>query len=722
MSDLSTSVFRKRQASRTLVIKKTEDQVTEEALSSVVGEDQVAKQLQDSVNTQMNSYFAERYGEEVLPDGFIDKQINTTVTKSLGEQRFGAFEAGKRRKGAKKRMALQKHLLLEQKILLERRKEDRDVAKNLKSSDLAGTLGMYDSEEGKAAISEWLVSEEVERETVETTDKKTGEIIEEKKDVEYDKLNDNILKLAISSKEMNKEELNKDPLTRQSIATRFYNNVLIKIDDWDISEFKFTSDREFLSNYAIKYNKLCKGAAGEFFLDKYLELNDGAAEFLGVTKLRVKINMMKDLKSEYEDRMKLISSPYYALLNSGDLKKYTGKNGEEKINQLEDSGLQDYLRLYRKLSDKNTNLKGMDINALFQKRVLEEGEIRGKEDLGRAQEVLGSIEIKEDLKDKPDDLITDVYNQKVKKYLESHPKDDEEFLSSVEFFKLGASGTIFDFDSMDKYEKALLDITKTGSYMGNKIDDETLEAIKTDFGKFIKERRKFLASVKARLDVTFLTLGAGCDMQNPVFKDTEEGKKLSIFSKADLSDIDIESKKQLLGISEMVHGIFRKLHEKGYKLDGKYEQRHLDDLKNGDAVLEEARQEEIKKLRGRNKDSDADFQYTTCKVNDRTVTVYSKAGNSFNVYMKNKSRNNEVVKMSPEAEAALAEAMEYQKKFTILKTHFNADGGWKTIVQMQYSEDYKKGYNANIERLYNQLKADGSNNDLAKIVKGALMK
>ena len=51
-------------------------------------------------------------------------------------------------------------------------------------------------------------------------------------------------------------------------------------------------------------------------------------------------------KAQYENRFRLMTSPWFALCKKEDLKKYLEKGGEKKANAIKDESLRDFVLLY----------------------------------------------------------------------------------------------------------------------------------------------------------------------------------------------------------------------------------------------------------------------------------------------------------------------------------------------------------------------------------------
>ena len=108
-------------------------------------------------------------------------------------------------------------------------------------------------------------------------------------------------------------------------------NMLQVIEDTDMEEFAYTNDETFAANFGKKYEKLKALADGPELIDYIKARHDGRFETkrvslhqgddLSIKVAEAKSKMAKQLLRDYELRMRIITSPYYALFAGKDFEK-----------------------------------------------------------------------------------------------------------------------------------------------------------------------------------------------------------------------------------------------------------------------------------------------------------------------------------------------------------------------------------------------------------------
>lgn len=83
----------------------------------------------------------------------------------------------------------------------------------------------------------------------------------------------------------------------------------------DISEFDYTDDTDFLHKFRDKYKTLCAFSN----IDKILSILDNGLPEERLNKLKARAKALGDIREDYENRMQIMQSPYYALLVSTDV-------------------------------------------------------------------------------------------------------------------------------------------------------------------------------------------------------------------------------------------------------------------------------------------------------------------------------------------------------------------------------------------------------------------
>ena len=111
-------------------------------------------------------------------------------------------------------------------------------------------------------------------------------------------------------------------------STFAMSDMLQLIDDTDMNEFSYSDNDTFVNDFAKKYMKLKAIADGGAIIDYIREQNKKALVVeneSGIKFTEVKCKMASEILKDYEIRMKLISSPYYALFAGKDFEKLSDK-------------------------------------------------------------------------------------------------------------------------------------------------------------------------------------------------------------------------------------------------------------------------------------------------------------------------------------------------------------------------------------------------------------
>ncbi|MCR5655256.1 MAG: hypothetical protein K6G07_06425 [Lachnospiraceae bacterium] len=178
------------------------------------------------------------------------------------------------------------------------------------------------------------------------------------------------------------------------------SDMLTYLQNADMTEFAYRDDASFLHDYAKKYEKLKAFADAEKII-AYLKshnngkfvskdgLNGGVDE--AKTVILGKAAVAKELLSDYEGRMHIMQSPYYALFAGKDFEKLTtarirGMKREVIVNGKDFSALNDYLDSVIAWKNKKANsYKGVDIAAKVTEKmalsVEQEAKVRTTDDM-----------------------------------------------------------------------------------------------------------------------------------------------------------------------------------------------------------------------------------------------------------------------------------------------------------------------------------------------------
>ena len=303
------SSFENMQYKRGFISEKS--RASKEQLEQVLGEDTKSRQILEK-KTATEQLFRQRFGEATPTTDSFKGMISETYAATK-HKNVSRMEKGKRAKESKEKLSLRKHLLKEQQTFLNERNRRKEMANNsIFAKDVERYKGDITREEEKEAFRYWVISDDEKDET---------------------------------------QLKSRSSLLGGDHQRNAITSVLKIVQNADINEFLDKNDGEFASNYAKKYEKLCRFASAEFYLKK-LEEKDGSnsvsSKDLSVSKIRAKLEFFKEMKSQYEDRMELMSSPYYVLLRKADIKEYMEAGGEEKINAIQDESYRSYVRHFIK--------------------------------------------------------------------------------------------------------------------------------------------------------------------------------------------------------------------------------------------------------------------------------------------------------------------------------------------------------------------------------------
>ncbi len=305
----------------------------------------VMGQLSQSLD-RMAERFSEQFGEEVIPQQMLEEKLDTAHQEVLGAKKLSQGQKTKRAQSAAKKLEEQRNLMQEKHLLVDKLKADNDdVARALfwdknkedKKKNLKIFESEYRSEEEKEAVQRWMIK---------GADEFGSEEMREGL-------------ISASHRDLNIE----------------WMNILDEVNQADLSEFEYKSDREFISEYAIKYEKISKYAlADAFFLkavdaEKKGELSDHAGAKDILREARARIEVFKKLRQEYDDRMELISSPFYVLLSEKDISGYKSDKDIKKLEDKEaDPEFIEYVKRYQRLVKSDVG-KGKSPEAAYKKAI-----------------------------------------------------------------------------------------------------------------------------------------------------------------------------------------------------------------------------------------------------------------------------------------------------------------------------------------------------------------
>ncbi|MCR5098487.1 MAG: hypothetical protein K6B14_06020 [Lachnospiraceae bacterium] len=141
--------------------------------------------------------------------------------------------------------------------------------------------------------------------------------------------NETIMDMVRMDKQKQIENLYSDFSTANTAdSTATYEKYLRLIDEIDISMFDYQSDEEFVQKLWDNYPLLRAMDHGRMMLDRVLA--DKRYKLENREALIAKINVIDEIKKDYDSRLKMMQSPYYVSLASKDLANLS----EEKLKEM----------------------------------------------------------------------------------------------------------------------------------------------------------------------------------------------------------------------------------------------------------------------------------------------------------------------------------------------------------------------------------------------------
>ena len=364
-------------------------------------------------DADQRSLFFNRYQEEIPQEDIAQEQdtevrteITTNVKRVVGDREISDADMGLRITSTKQRMELQRILVEQQQAFFGRKVQEYLYAQKYMSRDQAEILSERfksadineNKEEQKEKAEEQKEKVEEKSEEQKQKEKKEKEQ-KEKSAAEREALREWMV--AEGESEAGLEMTDKYMEELASEQDEKHYGAMLKIVKFipkliDPGKFVYKGDKEFAAGFAYNYSLISRGAAAKVFLDR---LDNAAKEGLyelkdDLEQARQIIGLCTGLKAEYEERMELISSPYYALLSQDDLNAYLGENGEQRLKDLSGEGWNKdafvaYINRYRKLSASqlSDNIREFKNAELEKHKTVKLSTVEGKEITEKAQDV-----------------------------------------------------------------------------------------------------------------------------------------------------------------------------------------------------------------------------------------------------------------------------------------------------------------------------------------------
>ncbi len=475
--------------------------LTNDVFTNTFGPDQLTENLQNNAerltagNIFSNLNLAKRH---LIPKKKLKSKIAQSYHQAFGNKSVRWGSEGKRADHSKNKLKLQDHLKEEYDLLAERRQEEKLQYMNyVTEADAAVLVEKYSSVEDKNALREWAMTEST----------------------------DNIL-INDGNNEINQSRVinyTKD-LVSEKVEERLaaYSKILMSVNDINLEQFDYSTDREFASNYAKKYELLCKGAVAGTFIKKFRE--DGGSTIDGVclADLEWKIRMMNSYKRDYELRIQLLRSPLYALLSSDDIKDYLENREVREAHASEE--LKNYIQLFELLENSQIG-KRKDITALYEEGKRQKREVLSTEYVQRVSGAIDNIEVYEGKRG--GEILDSLAEKKGNQIRSGLDLSDHGFIENTTIDLEGEKLLGLNSEGLKALEMAISETIRNQANNDLVKNEGLLKNVEDQFKKLAEARRNYVVSIKTVEYLRELRAGLGCDLNNPVFKDKPEGKLLA---------------------------------------------------------------------------------------------------------------------------------------------------------------------------------------------------
>ena len=650
--------------------KQEKDPLTKEQFRTLLGEDQAVRKLERVSEKNADDIFAEHF-EEKVPKETLKSRIASTFRHGFRNKTVSSMKKGKRADSAAKKLEVVNHMRAEEQALIQRRKSDEALMEESMSGEYYNEMQeRFAAPEAKEAFRNWYITDE--------------DILDKSRTTMTDLAND------------------------EGTFRSTWGHILRNVKDKSHMRYRYGSDREFASNFAEKYEELCRLSSAEYFYN--LKKNDGGMESVdrdSMTKIEAKIKTFKALKEHYEDRMKMISSPYYALLSRKDLAPYLNKDGEAKMErEVKDEALKQYIRLYKKcVENPFSKDKGTFENAA--NRIFKEtSEEHMRRDVTLTDEKLFKVrearafgepmseEEEKNLSVK--DRLQLVYEDMIQKNRMDYPESDRQFVKTNPLMNLGMKFHSFENEEeLQQLEERILDMKEQRSVYGVPIKEEDQKAITELIDRMMEVRRDYVARGNAARFCDHLSNGFDTDLKNPAFQDSEEAQKLLDYVLKDglPDEIFFDFREYKTRYEQCFNEFYQMLHEKGYPLskDRKYEKQIEED---NDQYVEPYRLVRENRLpQNANKNVGEEkvrYEFPTFTVNGTTFRSFGRIGLQRELEGKNITVEGDKEK---ELLTLMKQLEELGKRGVAITTGFQTEGGEKGLV----GNAYTRKLNADIE-------------------------
>ena len=128
----------------------------------------------------------------------------------------------------------------------------------------------------------------------------------------------------------------------------------------DMKVFEYKSDEEFVSNLQENYLWIRRAESlKEMYTLAKKEKMITSGRLIALSKLEGRLALFDEIRADYDRRIAMINSPYYALISNGDLSGVTADSLREWENRVrkQEPELADFLKNYRLLKENETEFR-----------------------------------------------------------------------------------------------------------------------------------------------------------------------------------------------------------------------------------------------------------------------------------------------------------------------------------------------------------------------------
>lgn len=289
------------------------------------------------------------------------------------------------------------------------------------------------------------------------------------------------------------------------------------------------------------------------------------------------IELCKELKQYYEERMELIASPYYALLAKKDIEAYEQEDGtldEQRLEREVKEGnreFADYVRLYLRCKHSPFS-KGKDYRPILDAKVRRIQNETRDQDLIRVSKL--NIDLtrsgRESFNIRYQSVLSDYYSQ-------YEDMSDIEYILNTPLNTGRAKIEGLEAADIQEMEKLFVEICEKKTINGVKVTEEEASHVKGLVKNLAAFRRRLNAVIKAGIEME-ATHFSKIDLDNPAFAETPEAKAFKeMYDEENLSIPIDEGTKLRTEYMNLVIREMRSLALKGYPVFPKYEGRVSDE-------------------------------------------------------------------------------------------------------------------------------------------------